>query len=229
MNENNSPPPSALQTPPQAEYLTLSDSSPESVGLSTHLRIASLADLQYVIDLSKKFTNQIGFLPRAAIEWYLANNRVCFALENGDPCGFILGRTHLRWNKALRPITQAAIQFDAQKRHHGLAIVEHAADMAQLAGQHALQAMCRDGLDANDFWKIAGFKLIGSYLPGNARSKLMHCWRKPITINPPAWFDVMPPVAGWKAKKTHVKEEARPHQQLQLFLLPPTFNAQQRR
>lgn len=216
-----SQPPRTSSTPSQVERFTLSESSPESVGVSAQLRIAGPGDLQYVIALSKKFTNEIGFLPRAALDWYLQNSRITFALENGEPCGFILGRKSLRWNRSLRPITQAAIQFDAQRRSHGLAVVQHTADMALLAGQQALQAMCRDGLDSNEFWQIAGFIKIGSYLPGNARAKQINCWRKPLQHNRPAWFEVMPPVAGWKGKRVNEPKPPNPiGKQLALFSLP---------
>lgn len=187
-------------------------------GFFTHnLRVASLADMTFITALAKRFTNEIGFLPREAVAWYLENSRVVFALENQDPCGFVLGRTHLRWNRLLRPITQAAVHFDAQRRNHGLALVKHVAAMASDAGQSAVQAMCRDGLDANEFWRLAGFVHIGSYSPGNKRRRLMHCWRKLLTAQEPAWFRIMPPVAGWKGKKTNAEQSSITVEQPSLF------------
>lgn len=182
----------------------------------TQIRLATVEDLPYVIALSKKFSNQIGFLPRPAVEWYLANNRVTLALENGDPCGFLLGRTHHRWQRLQRPITQAAIALDAQRRHHGLALVQHVIQMASLAGQSAIQCMVRDDLESNEFWAAAGFVRIGQYDPKNTRNRPMNCMRRLVCRETPSWFYDMPPVAGWKGKRVE-KAQPKPVEQLHLF------------
>lgn len=166
------------------------------------VRIATPADLQFVLALQRKHTNAVGHLPTAAIEWYIAHERCTLAIENAEPAGYVLGRAALRWCIALRPITQAAICFDAQRRHHGLALVAAETTAAGEAGQIAIQAMCREGLDANEFWAAAGFDKIGSYAPGNARAREVICWRKQLTPYRPKWFEIMPPVAGWKGKRT---------------------------
>lgn len=167
------------------------------------IRTATPADLRYVLDLAKRHTNEIGFLPRQAYQNLIAMRRVHLALENDEPAGMILGRDALRWCIAMRPITQAAIQYDAQRRHHGLALVTQAAADASAAGQVALQACCREGLEANKFWRIAGFVEICRLDPTNARNRKVICWRKPLIAGfVPAWFRVPPPVSGHRARKS---------------------------
>lgn len=170
-------------------------------GNSTAIRPATPREMRFVIALQKRFSNQLGFLPREALEWYVQAGRLNLALENGEPAGYIVGREALRWNIAIRPITQAAIAFDAQRRHHGLALVADAETAACEAGQVAIQAMCREGIDANDFWKAAGFQLIGSYDPQTSRGRQMNCWRKQLTTAAPPWFFSLPSYAGHKARK----------------------------
>jgi N-acetylglutamate synthase-like GNAT family acetyltransferase len=167
------------------------------------VRTASIEDLKFVIALQKKFSNQLGFVPRQGLEWYLQAGRVSFVFENDCPAGYILGRDSFRWCIAMRPITQAAIAFDAQRRRHGLALVAAEETAAREAGQVALQAMCRSDLEANDFWIAAGFEEIGRYNPKTARRKTMICWRKRLITAVPTWYRHLPPVAGHKARSIH--------------------------
>jgi hypothetical protein len=172
--------------------------------------LATAADLPFIVQLQRYHSNAVGHLPTPALAWYLDAGRVYLTLENDEPAGYILGRDSLRWCRACRPITQAAIDFQAQRQHLGLALVTQAARDAIEAGQVALQAMCRDDLDANHFWKAAGFRLIGTYDPANARQKTVNCWRLPLMNFRPTWFNVMPPVAGWKARRTTTHHRGKP-------------------
>lgn len=169
--------------------------------MDAKIKTATERDLKTILAIQKQHPNALGFIPAAGIEEYARRGLITLALENGDKAGYLLQNSHLRWNIAMRPIIQAAIFFDAQRRHHGLALVAAAAADARAAGQIAIQAMCREGLEANVFWKIAGFEEIGRYQPQNARQKQMICWRLQLTRFRPAWFDIMPTHAGWKAKK----------------------------
>lgn len=173
------------------------------------ITLASSAELTYILDLQRKFSNQIGFLPRPAIEHYITHKRVALAYENGAPAGYVLGRPAFRWQPLMRPITQAAVQMDAQRRAHGLALVKRVCELARSAGQTAVQAMCRQDLDANDFWAAAGFVRIGAYDPISADRQKIICWRRALIAHPPDWFHAMPPVAGWKGRSMA--------KQLQLF------------
>jgi N-acetylglutamate synthase-like GNAT family acetyltransferase len=157
---------------------------------------------RFIRDLQNKFCKALGFIPDAATAWYIDHGQVSLALENDDPAGMLLGRDALRWNPAIRPIFQAAIAFDAQRRHHGLTLVERTAADARDAGQMAVQANCAEGLEANEFWRLAGFEAICRMTPRNARKRAIICWR--MQLHPtfrPTWFDVAPPVAGHHAKR----------------------------
>jgi N-acetylglutamate synthase-like GNAT family acetyltransferase len=169
------------------------------------IRIATERDLPFVLDLQRKFSNELGFIPRAGTEWYVINRRVLLARENGDPAGFLLGRPRLRYQPKMRPIYQAGVRMDAQRRHNGLQLLDELAADAALKGQVALQAMCREDLESNDFWAAAGFEPICKVDPSNARGKLVICWRRALSPSTrPAWFYLPPPVAGHKARKTTI-------------------------
>ncbi len=120
---------------------------------------ASDADLAYVVSLQKKNHEALGFIPRVALAEKIELGRIWLARENGEPAGFLhhgtLARPEVR-------IFQAAIQYDARRRHHGLALVSNLLHRAQTAGARGVSLRCLDFLDANDFWTAAGFNLIGT-------------------------------------------------------------------
>jgi N-acetylglutamate synthase-like GNAT family acetyltransferase len=175
-------------------------STPSSTN-GRQIQLARASDLTYVLHLQKRFSNALGFLPKAALEWYVDHRRLRLASDGRQPCGYVVGRSSLRWNRQITPITQAAVDFDEQRRGAGLDLVGHVENEARQAGQSALQAMCRADLDANAFWRAAGFEEIGRYLTQTARGKEIICWRKCLQVNRPRWFDQLPPVAGHQARR----------------------------
>lgn len=170
--------------------------------LAREIRRATPADQHFIEHLARVHTNALGFIPRVGLEAYIERGHVELATENGQPAGYLLGRPSFRWQPLMCPITQAAICYDAQRRHHGLSLVDERAAAALSRRQLALQAICREGLDANTFWKEAGFEEIGRLHPWTARNRDLIVWRKLLTHTRPAWFDFMPPVAGHKARRT---------------------------
>lgn len=167
---------------------------------------ATAADVDFVVALQKKFTHELGFLPKGAIQWYAENARIRLAQENDDNAGYLLGRARFKWQPLMRPITQAAIAMDARRRHLGLSLVAAVVEEARLAGQVAVQAMCAADLESVEFWRAAGFSEIGRYSPTNTRARQMICFRNSLTAAPPPWFGIMPPVAGWKGRRVAVPQ-----------------------
>ena len=115
------------------------------------------ADLAYVVALQKQNHAALGFIPRVALAEKIALGRIWLARENGEPAGYLhhgsLAMPEVR-------IFQAAIQYDARRRHHGLALVDSLIGRARASGARAVSLRCLDFLDANDFWSAAGFSLI---------------------------------------------------------------------
>lgn len=112
-----------------------------------------MSELKYIISLSKKFTNQIGFIPKPRIETDFEKGRFLIERENDEPCGFLYcgnGKKNL-------VILQAAIQYDAQRRTHGLNLVKRLILYAEAKGFETISCKCADDLEANEFWKSCGF------------------------------------------------------------------------
>src|SRR5687768_5602326 len=120
---------------------------------------ATPSDLAYVVALQKRNHEALGFIPRAALAEKIDLGRIRLVAENGDPAGYLhhgsLAVPEVR-------IFQAAVQYDARRRHHGLALVADLVERARDAGARGVSLRCLDFLDANDFWRAAGFERIGT-------------------------------------------------------------------
>jgi hypothetical protein len=124
-------------------------------------------------------------------------------MENGEPAGYILGRQKYRTRPELRPITQAAVAMDAQRRHLGMALVERVIKHAVDARQLAVQAVCAEDLESNDFWRALNFELIGHHAPTNTRGRRLLVWRRLTTHARPEWFLEMPTNPGHRRGPRH--------------------------
>jgi N-acetylglutamate synthase-like GNAT family acetyltransferase len=168
--------------------------------------IATSRDLSFVADLQKRFSNQLGFLPRPALQWYLDNQRVMLARENGQAAGYVLGRASMRYNRRIAPITQTAVCLDLQRSKLGLSLVEAWTHRAAQGDIQIMQCWCRSDIVAIAFWEALGFQQIMERWPENARQESMILFRRPIV---PVHRDVLrapPPVAGWKAAKVGMQQ-----------------------
>lgn len=164
------------------------------------MELATLADLTFIDSLQKKFGKALGFLPTAALEQSIEKGNVIRRNENDDAAGYLLTRPVLSWQPKMCSIVQAAVCMDAQRRHHGLAMLLLIESQARDRGQIALQACCAVGVEANDFWKIAGFKPVVHMTPKTKSGRHVICWRKPLTRDLPDWFMDLPARAGHRCR-----------------------------
>lgn len=169
---------------------------------------ATIGDLAFVDSLQKKFGRSLGFLPRQAIEVNLEKGNITLTRENDDAAGYLLVRPVLSWQPQLASIVQAAVCMDAQRRHHGLALLLLIEKEARSRGQLGLQANCAIGVEANDFWQAAGFKPIAHLTPETKSGREIICWRKPLKRSLPAWFTDLPARAGHRCRNTNSTRNA---------------------
>lgn len=172
----------------------------EPKAAAPRLVVATPTDLKFVDSLQRKFARSLGFLPTAALEQNLEAGNITLTRENDDSAGYLLVRPVLTWQPLLASIVQAAVCMDAQRRHHGLALLLRFEQEARLRGQIALQANCAIGVEANEFWSAAGFKPIAHLTPKTVSGRHIICWRKPLTRKLPTWFTDLPAKAGHRAR-----------------------------
>lgn len=171
------------------------------------LRVGNLADLKFCDSLQTKFKGCLGYFSKTALEHYISKNRVMIGEENEDHAGYILGAQRLRYNPMIRPIFQAAVAMDAQRRHLGLQLVQQTIDDAKIAGQQVVQANCAAELEANHFWEAAGFQCIFAQTPPTKSARIILTWRYSIDQQKPTWFTNPPTRAGHTARRTYAAFE----------------------
>jgi hypothetical protein len=156
------------------------------------IKTASDRDWSYILSLSKKHAEELGFIPAAAMQSYLHRGRVRLATENADPVGFFL---HGGLQASQVRIFQACVQLDARGLRHGLTLLSSLITDAALSGTRFLSLHCRDTLESNGFWSACGFK-VGALLPGGkARGKVLFEWH--LDINEALSNPSLPYAANW--------------------------------
>lgn len=164
------------------------------------LRMATADDEKFIIHLQKQHSEALGFLPRKAIQTYLASERILLGQENECQAGYILGRPQMRYDTRIAPITQCAVSMDLKRRHLGLGMVEAWATAAFLNGKQCVQCWCADDLDASMFWPAAGFTAIARRWPNNTRARSLTLWRRACSLGEMGSdFFKLPPLAGYRA------------------------------
>lgn len=217
----------ASATPAAANILQITPMIPPGVHANVSAdrplqRIATPADASFVCDLQKRFSNELGFLPRQAIDWYLDNGRILLQLENGQAAGYLLGRRALRCQPWTAPLTQTAIRYDAQHRDNGRILVEHAAARAAADGRSIIQAWCRIDIEATAFWRALGFSAVAIRRPPTTRQQPLILWRRPLNDLGRSRLLILPTAAGYQATADPTIRHLTPGDRL---MLPSTFAA----
>lgn len=137
------------------------------------IRFAKLGDVPYIVDLSKKESHCLGFIPKMAYEsaitgikkgkrWSnVCNDRIWVCEINGDLVGFVLasfGRPNE--NNRFGKIAQICLQNDARKFSRGNKLLTKAMIYGYQRGVVGFKCGCADDLESNLFWKAMNFKLI---------------------------------------------------------------------
>lgn len=166
------------------------------------LRVAAADEIAFVCKVQKQHSGALGFLPRGAIDVYVAAGRVLIGEQNGDEAGYILGRQGMRYDQRIAPITQCAVDMSAQRRTLGMQMVEAWVTGAFLDGRGCVQCWCADDIDAQHFWPACGFTPIARRWPQNSRCRSLTLWRRSTsTAALQDEFKRLPPLAGFKASK----------------------------
>lgn len=128
--------------------------------------------LDYVCALSKKHYEQIGFLPRPRLEKYAESGQLWAETENDEWCGFMV------WGAGwpVLRVYQVCIQYDARRREHGFRLVRRLIEKADLGGYEAISCYVADDIEANDFWRAAGFRCLGQRQGGSNRGRRHNHW-----------------------------------------------------
>lgn len=170
--------------------------APLQTAATPFIRTATVADLHFIVHLQKKYTNELGFLPTAALVEWLEASAITIVEENGDPAGYVLARRRVNSARWCRPLTQVAICLDARRRHLGAALLDSVAAQAQNELLEGLQCWVAADIEAVDFFTSQGFQITATRAPDNARRRPLHLMRRSLQHFTPNGFYDPPRVAG---------------------------------
>lgn len=130
------------------------------------IRIAQPSDLSYVLDLQKRWSNNVGFLRKAALAEYIDQAQLLIVLENDSPAGY------LNWtctSTGLVRVPQVAIDTQLLRTTLGTKIMHHLLRAAARGNCSLIRLRSRSDLPANNFWPGLGFTTTAVFLNRTSR------------------------------------------------------------
>lgn len=134
------------------------------------VRFAESNDIKYIIDLSKKETQSIGFIPKMAYEsaisgiksgkrWSDVCNDKLWVIEcNGDLVGFCLASFGVKMIIGkMGKIAQICLQTDARMMDRGRLLLDTVTEYGKSIGTFRWSCGCADDLASNLFWQCMGW------------------------------------------------------------------------
>jgi len=134
------------------------------------VRFAELLDISYIIDLSKKESQSIGFIPKMAYEsaitgvktgkrWSdVCNDKIWVIVCNGDLVGFCLASFGVRQIIGkMGKIAQICLQTDARMMDRGRLLLDTVVEYGKTVGTFRWSCGCADDLPSNLFWQCMGW------------------------------------------------------------------------
>jgi ribosomal protein S18 acetylase RimI-like enzyme len=111
--------------------------------------------VQYIDKLQRQNVDDLAFYPLTTLEKALEERHIIQCQENDEPAGYL-------WFGAIRGgkdvvIYQAAVDYDARRRHLGHGMVRELVSMAMSAGATGIRLKCASSAESNEFWQAIGF------------------------------------------------------------------------
>ena len=135
-----------------------------------NIRLAKLNDISYIIDLSKKESMSIGFIPKMAYEsaitgikkgdrWSDVCNDKLFVIECNDQLvGFCLASFgRIDGIGKLLKIAQICLLIDARLIQRGRLLLDTVIEYGKTVGTFRWSCGCADDLPSNLFWQSMGW------------------------------------------------------------------------
>lgn len=132
-------------------------------------------DVLFLDHLQKKFSHQVGFLPKVALEAHIARGKVSIALENDEPAAYLLGKGNYLRDPHFGIIYQAAVSYDARRRLIGTALVQHFMDVME-PNIRLIGLWCAQDIEANEFWNACGFEAIAARHGSRRKGRVHIFW-----------------------------------------------------
>lgn len=188
------------------EHIVTSTASPAHPRRT--IRPAVPIDIRYLVHLQAKWTNNLGFLPRCALERYIDNRQVLTVLENNEPAGYLIWT--FRKDGIVR-IPQVAIDPELLRTTLGTKVMNHIRRAAVAGHCSIIRLKSRSDLKANQFWPGLGFRVTGVIARPSTRGLPLIEWTNEL-IPASEIAQIMQPTA--KPQRLY-RNRPKPHVKLQ--------------
>lgn len=141
------------------------------------VRVARSSDLPFVVHLQKVWSDNVGFLTRAALREYIDSKQLLLVYENNAPAGY------LSWTctaKGLVRLQQVAIDAELLRTTLGTKIMRHISRAGIRGNCSIVRLRSRSDLPANLFWPELGFILTATFLNRTKRMLPLLEWTFPL-------------------------------------------------
>ncbi len=142
----------------------------------THkITIARSSDLSFVMHLQRTWSNQVGFLPKPALERYIDNRAILLVHENDQPAGY------LSWQltrKGLLRLMQIAVHPDLLRDRLGSDVMTYIETAAKKGHCSTVRFQTRIDLDANLFCNTLSYRPTAIFQHPTARKRPLIEWTK---------------------------------------------------
>lgn len=137
-------------------------------------------DIETVKELFRPMSESLSYLPDAALSHYVQSGSSMVAIGEEGLIGALIGC----WSYKTRPRLAGILQLGVSKDYHacgvGSALFNGFQREAQDLGAIAIQAWCREDLEANKFWYKQFMTVKADAAGGKKRDQRMLCWHKTI-------------------------------------------------
>jgi len=134
------------------------------------VRTSISKDWKFLDKLMKDESKKIGFLQRRTWDKYVwggERNFITLICEkNNQMVGYVFFTPGIGINRPVK-IQQIVIQEDCRRIEYGTALCDCIADFCFTYERSGISLRCRADLEANNFWKALGFKLIKIFSKGS--------------------------------------------------------------
>jgi GNAT superfamily N-acetyltransferase len=146
------------------------------------IRQALPFDREIFTELMKEHSENVSYLPDAALHHYLQSGASLLDVGLSEVCGGLLGCRSYQSRPALSGIVVLAVPRDHWRQGIASALLAEFLDDARHHCSSAVQAWVREDLPANKFFQHHGFRPVAKVQGGMKRQKMMICWWQALEI-----------------------------------------------
>lgn len=141
------------------------------------ITVATPNDVAFLVHLQKRWSQNLGFLPRCTHQRYADNKQCLIVWQNDEPAGY------LNWTltrKGLCRIIQVAVEPELLRTTLGTKIMKHIERQAIRGHCSIMRLTTRSDLPANQVWPLLEYKPTATFQRPTTRGLPLIEWTKQI-------------------------------------------------